>query len=54
MIFYDTPSIQNIFLGVIMCLDVRFVDVFEKQPTDNNLLMVGKPRILVAGRVNSA
>jgi hypothetical protein len=35
--------------GVIMCLDVRFVDMIGKQPTKNNFADGGKLRILFAG-----
>ncbi|KAJ7925781.1 hypothetical protein B0H13DRAFT_1862866 [Mycena leptocephala] len=35
--------------GVIVCLDVQFVDVIGKQPTANNFADGGKPRILFAG-----
>jgi hypothetical protein len=40
--------------GVITYLDVRFVDVIGKQPTDNIFADGGKPRIFFAGRVNFA
>ena len=48
------PDISEKGHTYLNMLDVQFVDVIGKQPTDNNSADGGKPRILYAGRVNFA